>query len=63
MGRNLFMLIDNDLKDNFEIFELRCDAKGRRGFTMLQKCTKTLWNLGCDMTSDAMDEYVIELYG
>ncbi|XP_023738918.1 uncharacterized protein LOC111886914 [Lactuca sativa] len=42
----------------YEFFQLRWDARGKRGFSILQKCTATLRQLAYDIATDASDEYL-----
>ncbi|CAH1412636.1 unnamed protein product [Lactuca virosa] len=58
ISRNLFLRIALDLKRNYEFFQLRWDARGKRGFTTIQKCTTALRQLGYGITADASDEYL-----
>ncbi|XP_023742255.1 uncharacterized protein LOC111890363 [Lactuca sativa] len=55
---NLFLRIARDLARNYEFFQLRWDARGKRGFTTIQKCTTTLRQLAYDIAADASDEYL-----
>nr|KAJ0198376.1 hypothetical protein LSAT_V11C700370070 [Lactuca sativa] len=58
ISRNLFLRIARDLKYNYEFFQLRWDAKGKCGFTTIQKCTAILRQLTYGITADASDEYL-----
>ncbi|XP_023764785.2 uncharacterized protein LOC111913293 [Lactuca sativa] len=58
ISRNLFLRIASDLERNYEFFQLRWDARGKRGFTTVQKCTAALRQLGYGITADASDEYL-----
>nr|KAJ0207049.1 hypothetical protein LSAT_V11C500274670 [Lactuca sativa] len=46
ISRKLFLRIASDLERNYEFFQLRWDARGKRGFTTIQKCTAALRQLG-----------------
>ncbi|XP_023757138.1 uncharacterized protein LOC111905675 [Lactuca sativa] len=46
------------LERNYEFFQLRLDARGKRGFTTIQKCTAALRQLRYGITADASDEYL-----
>ncbi|KAL4564941.1 hypothetical protein LXL04_029018 [Taraxacum kok-saghyz] len=55
----MFLLrISNALESRFEYMQQRPDARGRMGFSTIQKCTAALRYLGYGITSDAADEYV-----
>nr|KAJ0186232.1 hypothetical protein LSAT_V11C900498710 [Lactuca sativa] len=58
ISRNLFLRITSDLERNYEFFQLRLDARGKRGFTTIQKCTAALRQLRYGITADASDEYL-----
>nr|KAJ0222118.1 hypothetical protein LSAT_V11C200099480 [Lactuca sativa] len=58
ISRNLFLRIARDLENNYEFFQLRWDARGRRGFSTIQKCTATLRQLAYDIAVGALDEYL-----
>ena len=58
ISRTLFLRIARDLARNYEFFQLRWDARGKRGFTTIQKCTAALRQLGYGITADASDEYL-----
>nr|KAJ0221303.1 hypothetical protein LSAT_V11C200089680 [Lactuca sativa] len=58
ISRNLFLRIVRDLENNYEFFQLRWDARGKRGFSTLQKCTTTLRQLTYGIVADASDEYL-----
>ncbi|KAD7117580.1 hypothetical protein E3N88_04848 [Mikania micrantha] len=58
MQRPLFERIVNDLEVADTYFQLRWDARGRRGFTPLQKCTSAIRQLAYGSTADLMDDYL-----
>nr|KAJ0203136.1 hypothetical protein LSAT_V11C500276570 [Lactuca sativa] len=58
ISRNLFLRTARDLARNYEFFQLRWDARGKRGFTTIQKCTATLRQLAYGIAADASDEYL-----
>nr|KAJ0196659.1 hypothetical protein LSAT_V11C700369150 [Lactuca sativa] len=58
ISRNLFLRIVRDLENNYEFFQLRWDARGKRGFTTFQKCTAALRQLTYGIAVDASDEYL-----
>ncbi|XP_052626641.1 uncharacterized protein LOC111918978 [Lactuca sativa] len=58
ISRNLFLRIARDLENNYEFFQLKWDARGKRGFTTFQKCTAALRQLAYDIAVNASDEYL-----
>ncbi|KAI3496374.1 hypothetical protein L2E82_13887 [Cichorium intybus] len=58
LTRSMFLRIVHDLEANYEIFQLRYDGRGKRGFTPHQKCGAALRLLGYGYTFDAVDEYL-----
>ena len=58
MQRPLSERIINDLEAADTYFQLRWDARGKRGFTPLQKCTSTIQQLAYGSTADIMDDYL-----
>ena len=58
MSRRLFLRIADDMANFEPFFTLRYDARGKRGFTTLQKCTAALRQLAYGTTADAWDEYL-----
>ncbi|XP_023765798.1 uncharacterized protein LOC111914256 [Lactuca sativa] len=58
ISRNLFLCIATDLERNYEFFQLQWDARGKCGFTTIQKCTTALRQLGYGITADVSDEYL-----
>ncbi|XP_022030926.1 uncharacterized protein LOC110931861 [Helianthus annuus] len=58
MSRRLFLRIADDLAAYDPFFTLRHDARGKRGFTTLQKCTATIRQLDFGTAADAWDEYL-----
>ncbi|KAL7611052.1 hypothetical protein Lser_V15G12644 [Lactuca serriola] len=58
ISRNLFLRIARDLENNYEFFQLRWDARGKRGFSTLQKCTAALRKLAYGIAANALDEYL-----
>ncbi|KAD0670020.1 hypothetical protein E3N88_43895 [Mikania micrantha] len=45
MSRNLFSRVRNDLAQNYDFFQQRCDGRGNIGFFGLQKCTSAIQQL------------------
>ncbi|XP_022040385.1 uncharacterized protein LOC110942934 [Helianthus annuus] len=58
MSRRLFLRIANDLAAYDPFFTLRPDARGKMGFTTLQKCTAAIRQLAYGMAAHAWDEYL-----
>ena len=58
MHRPLFERIVNDLERVDPYFQLRWDARGKRGFTPLQKCTSVMRQIAYENTADSMDDYL-----
>ncbi|KAK9060674.1 hypothetical protein SSX86_021380 [Deinandra increscens subsp. villosa] len=58
MNRSLFLRIVNDLEREHPWFPQRSDARGRIGFTPLQKCTAALRMMAYGTTGDGFDEYL-----
>ncbi|XP_023735414.1 uncharacterized protein LOC111883312 [Lactuca sativa] len=55
--RDYFAPDSLNLENNYELFQLRWDARGKRGFSTLQKCT-ALRQLAYGIAADASDEYL-----
>ncbi|XP_035845753.1 uncharacterized protein LOC118492083 [Helianthus annuus] len=58
MSRRLFLRIADDLAAYDPFFTLRPDARGKMGFTTLQKRTAAIRQLAYGMAADAWDEYL-----
>ncbi|XP_021974802.1 uncharacterized protein LOC110869908 [Helianthus annuus] len=58
MSRRLFLWIADDVSRIDPIFTLRFDARGKRGFTTLHKCTAAICQLAYGTTTDTWDEYL-----
>nr|XP_043620024.1 protein ANTAGONIST OF LIKE HETEROCHROMATIN PROTEIN 1-like [Erigeron canadensis] len=58
MSKRLFLKIVNDIEARFEYFQTRYDARGKRSFTALQKCTSAIKQLSTSEPPDACDEYL-----
>lgn len=58
ISRTLFLRIARDLARNYEFFQLQWDARGKHGFTTIQKCTAALRQLGYGITADASYDYL-----
>ena len=58
MSKGLFLWIVDDLKNATVYFTQRWDARGRMGFTPLQKCTSAIRQLAYGIAADAFDEYL-----
>ncbi|KAM0011048.1 putative harbinger transposase-derived protein [Helianthus debilis subsp. tardiflorus] len=58
MSRQLFLRIAGDMAHSDPFFTLRNDARGQRGFSILQKCTSAIRQLAYGYAPDALDEYI-----
>ena len=58
MSKGLFLRIVDDLENANVYFTQRWDARGRMGFTPLQKCTSAIWQLAYGTAPDGFDEYL-----
>nr|XP_043611583.1 uncharacterized protein LOC122583224 [Erigeron canadensis] len=58
MSRRLFVKIASDLENNFPFFQRRIDARGKWGFSVLQRCTSTVRQLGYGSNPDSLDDYL-----
>ncbi|XP_021984897.1 uncharacterized protein LOC110880744 [Helianthus annuus] len=58
MSRRLFLRIADDLPAYHPFFTMRPDARGKMGFTTLQKCTASIRQLAYGTTADSWDEYL-----
>ncbi|RAL52118.1 hypothetical protein DM860_014945 [Cuscuta australis] len=58
MSHSLFLRILADVEREVPWFTQRFDARGRRRFSSVQKCTAMLRQMAYEMTSDMFDEYL-----
>jgi hypothetical protein len=58
MSRRLFLKIVKDMDSNLIYFQQKSDARGKLGFTPLQKCTSAMRQLAYGSTADSWDEYL-----
>ncbi|KAD4585728.1 hypothetical protein E3N88_23329 [Mikania micrantha] len=58
MSHNLFSRVRNDLEQNYDFFQQRCDGRGKIEFSGLQKCTYAIRQLAYDTSRDSFDEYL-----
>ncbi|KAD7479562.1 hypothetical protein E3N88_02698 [Mikania micrantha] len=58
MNRNLFSRVCDDLEQNYDFFQQRCDGRGKIGFSGLQKCTFAIRQLAYSTSNDSFDEYL-----
>jgi len=58
ISREVFLRISNALESRYEYFQQRPDARGKMGFSTIQKCTAALRYLGYGITFDAAEEYL-----
>ncbi|XP_052621283.1 uncharacterized protein LOC111913586 [Lactuca sativa] len=57
LSKNVFLRIVNAL-ESMNFFQLRYDARGRRGFKVLQKCVVAIRLMAMDESPDTMDNYM-----
>ncbi|XP_021971260.1 uncharacterized protein LOC110866418 [Helianthus annuus] len=58
MSKRLFLRIVEDLENKFDYFKQKADARGKLGFTGIQKCISVLRVLAYGNTTDINDEYL-----
>nr|XP_043630448.1 uncharacterized protein LOC122601775 [Erigeron canadensis] len=58
MSRRLFVKIASDLENNFSYFQRKIDARGKWGFSALQRCTSAVRQLGYGSNPDGLDDYL-----
>ncbi|XP_076902323.1 uncharacterized protein LOC143557038 [Bidens hawaiensis] len=58
MSRQLFLRILGDLESVYAFFQQRADARGKPGYSTMQKCTAAIRQLAYRTASDAMEEYL-----
>ncbi|KAJ9538425.1 hypothetical protein OSB04_031158 [Centaurea solstitialis] len=58
MSRRLFLRIVADLERELDYFKQHWDARGVKGFSLLQKCTSAIRQLAYGSAADATDEYL-----
>ena len=58
MNKELFLRIINDMEQEYPYFTQSWDARGRRGFSPLQKCTSAIRQLAYGVVPDTCDEYL-----
>ncbi|XP_076925350.1 uncharacterized protein LOC143588137 [Bidens hawaiensis] len=58
LSRQLFLRIVGDLERDYAFFQQQDDARGKPGYSPLQKCTTAIRQLAYGTTSDAMEEYL-----
>ncbi|XP_023766051.2 uncharacterized protein LOC111914572 [Lactuca sativa] len=58
LSRDVFLQIANALESRYEFFQLRYDARGRRGFTTLQECAAAIRLMAMRESPDTMDDYM-----
>ncbi|KAI3800084.1 hypothetical protein L1987_35392 [Smallanthus sonchifolius] len=58
MSRRLFLKINTDLERDVPWFRQRVDARGRVGFTSIQKCTTAIRQMAYGTASDSFDDYL-----
>ena len=58
MRRELFLKIVADMENDNDYFKTRYDARQKRGFSGLQKCTSAIRQLAYGTVPDSLDEYL-----
>nr|XP_043625631.1 uncharacterized protein LOC122597063 [Erigeron canadensis] len=58
MSRRLFVKIASDLENNFSFFQRKIDARGKWGFSALQRCASAVRQLGYGSNPDSLDDYL-----
>nr|XP_043630531.1 protein ALP1-like [Erigeron canadensis] len=58
MDKTMFLDIVRDIEANFPYFQERYDARGRKSFTAIQKCTSAVRQLATGNAPDEYDEYL-----
>nr|KAJ0201596.1 hypothetical protein LSAT_V11C600299180 [Lactuca sativa] len=58
LNKAIFLRISNALESRYDFFKQKPDARGRMGFSSIQKCAAALRYLGYDIAFDASDEYL-----
>ncbi|KAL4564246.1 hypothetical protein LXL04_028303 [Taraxacum kok-saghyz] len=58
ISKEIFLRISNTLEARYDFFKQKPDARGRMGFSTIQKCTVALRYLAYGVANDASDEYL-----
>ena len=58
MNKSLFLRVVADVEANFEWFQEGLDARGKKSFTALQKCTSAIRQLATGEPPDRFDDYL-----
>ena len=58
MDKSMFLRIVSDIEANFEYFQEGEDARGKKSFTAIQKCTSVVRQLATGNPPDEYDEYL-----
>lgn len=58
MPKHLFLKITNDIESRFEYFQEGYDARLKKSFTAIQKCTSAIRQLATGNPPDEFDEYL-----
>ena len=58
MSKKLFLRIVSDLEQECIYFTQSSDARGKRGFSPLKKCTSAICQLAYGVVPDTQDEYL-----
>ncbi|XP_076925898.1 uncharacterized protein LOC143588885 [Bidens hawaiensis] len=58
MSHQLFLRIVGDLESVYAFFQQRADARGKPGYSTMQKCTAAIRQLAYGTASDAIEEYL-----
>ncbi|KAL7584084.1 hypothetical protein Lser_V15G45677 [Lactuca serriola] len=58
LRKNVFQRIANAMEARYEFFQMRYDARGKRGFTGLQKCVAAIKLMAMGESPDSVDDYM-----
>ncbi|XP_052623869.1 uncharacterized protein LOC111878920 [Lactuca sativa] len=58
LRKNVFQMIANAMEARYEFFQMRYDARGKRGFTGLQKCVAAIKLMAIGESPDSVDDYM-----
>ena len=58
MGNHVFLCIVEAFSNVDSYFWQKVDVTGKKGLSLLQKCTTTMHMLAYEMSADAVDDYV-----
>ncbi|XP_052627200.1 uncharacterized protein LOC111909886 [Lactuca sativa] len=58
LRKNVFQRVANAMEARYEFFQMRYDARGKRGFTGLQKCVAAIKLMAMGESPDSVDDYM-----